>query len=473
MSVTVKFWSFSKRKNSTLIPTASPSYSYDCQIKAETTLINPIIELNTDQAKGCNYAQITDFGRYYFIRDWTFDRGLWTASLEEDVLASYKSEIGSQTMYVTRSASLYDGNIKDLYYPTTDAVTEDNALMDTGRDFDDGIIVIGVLGNQYNNSNPATVYYQLELSAFRTLLSDLFTTADNEFAGSDFVQGLKNALVNPTQYIVSCRWYPYLFTLTGTAVDKLRCGLWDMTNKFQEPGDPVVCRMINKSVIDSLENSVAIPKHPKATARGSYMNLPPFTKYQIVWGGTYDIDASLIANETALTWHLYPDFTSTQALLKVVAGYGAAESARELLSVYVPYGFEIPIGQGMSENAVSNLMTGAGSMAMGALGGGPEVLLAGMTSAVKSVADLMFPTITSSSPGSGIAVAALPKYLKAVFYDVVDDDLADFGRPLMKKKQISTLSGFVRCQNDDISIACLDPERESIRAFMTGGFFYE
>ncbi|MBQ1507837.1 MAG: hypothetical protein IIZ47_00290, partial [Erysipelotrichaceae bacterium] len=173
------------------------------------------------------------------------------------------------------------------------------------------------------------------------------------------------------------------------------------------------------------------------------------------------------------TWYLYADFTSTQALLKVVAGYGAAETARELLSVYVPYGFEIPIGQGMSENAVTNLMTGAGSMAMGALGGGPEVLLAGMTSAVKSVADLMFPTITSSSPGSGIAVASLPKYLKAVFYDVVDDDLADFGRPLMKKKQISTLSGFVRCQNDDISIACLDPERESIRAFMTGGFFYE
>lgn len=123
MAVTVKFWTFNKKKNSTKVPTALPSYTFDCQLKTEATLTEPVIELNTGSATSCTYAQIGDFGRYYFIREWRYDRGLWTAYLEVDVLASYKSSIGSQTLYVARSASSYDGDIKDMFYPTTSAST--------------------------------------------------------------------------------------------------------------------------------------------------------------------------------------------------------------------------------------------------------------------------------------------------------------------------------------------------------------
>lgn len=455
MSVTVKFWSFSKRKNSTLIPTASPSYSYDCQIKAETTLINPIIELNTDQAKGCNYAQITDFGRYYFIRDWTFDRGLWTASLEEDVLGSWKSQIGSQTLYVARSASSYDGDIKDMYYPTKVGTTNNFVTINNigTSTFTTGVFVIGVLGN--NTASGGSVYYQMTPLEFGTLVHDLFVEADGNVTWADVVQGIKNAIMNPTQYVVSCRWYPTGFDSSVYSTD-LNLGVWPS-------GDTYGTKLTGN--LTPITESVTLPKHPLASTRGDYMNLSPFSRYAFQWGSRYDLDTSLIAKESNIHIRLTPDFTQTEAFLQIFPG--TLNTNIPMVSTYVPYGVDIPLSQS-SINPGALLSVGAG-LAESMLTGDVLGAAAGILSAASAIA----PGVSSTKSGGGIVTAMATPYLSCTFYDVVDDDLTEFGRPLMKRKQISTLSGYIQCQSDDISIACLDPERESIREFMTGGFFYE
>lgn len=455
MSVTVKFWSFSKRKNSTLIPTASPSYSYDCQLKAETTLINPIIELNTDQAKGCNYAQIADFGRYYFIRDWTFDRGLWTASLEEDVLGSWKSQIGAQTMYVTRSASSYDGDIKDMLYPTTDAVTHNYVTLDyTGGTFSTGVYVIGVLGD--NTASGSSVFWQLTPSNFGALIQELFNAADGNFDWTDVVDGIKNSIMNPTQYIVSCRWYPRAFDTTGSAT-KIKSGFWESATALGTK--------LSGNIVPLTKN-YALPKHPLAATRGSYMNLSPYARYAIQWGSRYDLDTSLLAKESEVYVRIIPDFTQCEALLQVYPG-SSGSTRIPLIACYVPFGVDIPLAQSAIEPG------GLMAIAAGTLTAMATANPIGAAAGLFAASDAAIGGVSSTKSGGGIVSSMATGYISAAFYDVVDDDLADFGRPLMKKKQISTLSGFVRCQNDDISIACLDPERDSIRAFMTGGFFYE
>ena len=58
----------------------TPSVSYDCLVRNGTGIINPKIELDyglTTNPSQYNYCYIADFGRYYFIREWTFDAGLW------------------------------------------------------------------------------------------------------------------------------------------------------------------------------------------------------------------------------------------------------------------------------------------------------------------------------------------------------------------------------------------------------------
>ena len=455
MAVTVKFWSFPKKKNSTKVPTGSPSYSYDCQLKTEATLTEPVIELNTGEAKGCSYAQIADFGRYYFIREWRFDRGLWTAYLEVDVLASYKSSIGSQSLYVTRSASSYDGDIKDMFYPTTDAVTMDDVQIVSGINFSAGYFVVGILGDQTLDTG-GVCYYQMPPADFLKLVNTLFVTADGEFSGTDWVQGIINSVMNPLQYINSCRWYPYSFPVSG-AVTSLKCGNWPCTGLTNT-------NKLSGEIVPVAAGTITIPKHPKAATRGSYLNLAPFARYAIEWGSCYELDSSLIAKESQLLIRLIPDYTTPDALLKVYPGNSSDNYP--ILTAYVPYGIDIPLSQSNINPASIADITKAG-LAMTT--GDP----AGFASLISGVAEMMSPTISTTRSGGGIAVSTQNKSLKYAFYDVVDDDLADFGRPLMKTKQISTLSGFVRCQNDDISISCLDSEREKIRSFMTGGFFYE
>ena len=56
---------------------------------------------------------------------------------------------------------------------------------------------------------------------------------------------------------------------------------------------------------------------------------------------------------------------------------------------------------------------------------------------------------------------------------VADDDNAQKGRPLCQVKTINTLSGFIMVDTPDVSLACLEPERQQIAAFMANGFFYE
>lgn len=464
MAVKVDFWKFSKKENSTAIPSAAAFKSFDCNLKTQSSLTEPFIELNTDEAVSCTYAYIASFSRYYFITGWTFDRGLWTAHLTVDVLASYKTQIGTQSMYVARSASSYDGDIKDMLYPTTDAVTSNFTTVKGPVSFASGFIVVGVLGE--NGANASTIYYQMTPADFATLIDFMFISVDGEFSGSDLVTGIINSICNPTQYIVSCRWYPFGFDV-GSSVTAIKAGLWNSNLDGAHPLSNT--NKLSGAITPAFTETVSLPKHPKAATRGSYLNLSPFTRYTLTWGAAYELDTSLLAKESNIYVRLTPDFTNTDALLEVFPGTTGTKIP--LISAYVPYGIDIPLGHDMTN--LGSLMQLAGGVAASLMTGDAVSAVAGVASAIAGTADSMLPTVSATRSGGGLVASMNGAYLKYAFYDVVDDDLADFGRPLMKTKTLSTLSGFVRCQNDDVSISCLEPERRKIRSYLTGGFFYE
>ena len=62
--------------------------------------------------------------------------------------------------------------------------------------------------------------------------------------------------------------------------------------------------------------------------------------------------------------------------------------------------------------------------------------------------------------------------MNAKFYNIVNEDLQDRGRPLCQRKRINTLSGFVQVQDADIALPATQNEQNAIRAYMEGGFFY-
>ena len=108
--MTIKYWTnFSKRKNSTKQPTGGTSVT--CQLKEGTSIEKPVFLLTGDLFT-CNYIEA--FSHYYFVDDVKSVRnGLTEVSCSMDVLATFKTEIGSYNALIERSASFYDAKYPD------------------------------------------------------------------------------------------------------------------------------------------------------------------------------------------------------------------------------------------------------------------------------------------------------------------------------------------------------------------------
>lgn len=101
MALTATFYNFSKRQNSTKVPTGIVGTSFNITLKQPTSLNSPVFLLNTDTF-GFNYCQFN--GAYYFVTDVVSVRNdIWEVHCTKDVLATYRAEILASNAFI-----LYD-----------------------------------------------------------------------------------------------------------------------------------------------------------------------------------------------------------------------------------------------------------------------------------------------------------------------------------------------------------------------------
>ena len=88
-----------------------------CKIKEGTSIINPTViigKLSASSIKKCNYAYISDFGRYYFINDIIeTTAGQLEISMHVDVLKTYSSQIRSISTLILRQENVYSPYYED------------------------------------------------------------------------------------------------------------------------------------------------------------------------------------------------------------------------------------------------------------------------------------------------------------------------------------------------------------------------
>ena len=110
--MTLTYWSgYSKRKNSTKQPTSGTDVTV--YLKDNCSVVNPIFQASTVPTTA-NYFYIADFGRYYFLSNVVqISNSIWEFTLEVDVLASYKSAIGSTVARIAFAATGWDKDIVD------------------------------------------------------------------------------------------------------------------------------------------------------------------------------------------------------------------------------------------------------------------------------------------------------------------------------------------------------------------------
>lgn len=151
------FYVFPKRTNSTKRP--SSGTDYNIEVKAPCNIINPEIKIASNaNPTGYNYCCIPTWGRYYWVKNWTYSNSLWTASLVVDALASYRDQIGSSTEYVVRSSAQYDSSISDSLYPAKATVQSVTNAFQGGfaETISKGFFVIGFIAKTPNSIGAVT-----------------------------------------------------------------------------------------------------------------------------------------------------------------------------------------------------------------------------------------------------------------------------------------------------------------------------
>ena len=355
--VECELWSFDKKRNSTKIPPVS-GYKQAGELKEDFTLTGLEIKFNMGKMlypPAYNYCRIKELRRYYFITDWYYSGGLWTAVCAVDVLATYKTEIGTSKQYVTRAYSYYDASIIDTAYLTkADGIIRDSKSLTPstfwGADAwgSDGTVVVGAVGAN-NGAIGAVTYYAMQLSTFGAFMGTMLNSISwANISATEISEELQKALINPTQYIVSCRWYPIKFSgfTQGVLTTYLNLGWWT----FQLSGNARMLTTVSSAWVNRF-NELVIPHNPQALAnpRLAYLDMSPFSTYMLKFlpFGIFEIDSTELYGKMYMGLNVDVNLMTGDAVLKVSAkdAVGGYNWANAFLIVEGQIGVTLPVGQ--------------------------------------------------------------------------------------------------------------------------------
>lgn len=493
----VTYWTgFSKRKNSTKRP-ATTGTDVTCNLKDDTSILFPDIDSATIPANA-NYMYISDFGRYYFVRDVTkvgASRNLF--SLEVDPMGSYKSNVGSSSFLVERAASSYDGTITDSIYPrkadvTKNLVSSATSPFSPSSGFSSGIFIIGVINSEQNVAG-SVAYYATSINGIRSIMGKLF-----DKAGMQSTLGLGHlsgdlyseymADYNPFQYIVSCKFLPGIAidsSLVGSAQSTLKLGYFELTGIVVDGLYPL---LPNTGLYDNVTQiSLDVPKHPQAATRGDYLNGSEFSNYVLAYNpfGILELPADLMLDLSKIYLDTYLDYITGTARL-VVTG----DTSEILAMQEVDFGIDIQLAQmtanlfSQKNNAFSGVVSAASqfvtagtsaSAMINAVTGIPGTIM----DTIGNFAKIGIPNLATKGNNEGFLGVVQPFAgentvdLYGVFYTIAGFDDANLGRPLCQKKTISSLSGYVKCSGASIDIPGYPQEKDIVNDYLNSGFYYE
>lgn len=472
MSFVVKFYKFEKRNNSVKRPDDNvPHTDYNCRVLNGTGILNPKIELDiglTANPARFNYCYIPDFQRYYYVREWNFDRGLWIATCNVDVLATYKRRIGFSSLYVLRASSSYDGNIIDNLYPCKTNCSYHTDLLNVP--YTTGCYILGIVSKL--GAYGSIAYYVMDSANMARFVQGLMTGIVGEgsnplngFSLNDASLALQTSLVDPIQYIKSVMWCPFnMSDLTYTAANQLDIFKWTLTN--------VSCGMIYGKTL-SKTYTFNITKHPDTASRGNYVNTKPYTNITLNFPpfGNIEIDTTVTGTATTLSLELDYDIFTGSGQLRVKA------NGIVLNQINTQLGVPVQISQVTRDylGAAQSVVSGVGSVVSGALTGGAG-LAAGITNGINAIGNAAASMIPRANSIGGVGNYSVLNYqprLDYQFFRPVDDDISHNGRPLCKVVQINQLAGYILVQDGDVITDGTSEEDAMIRQYLESGFYFE
>lgn len=465
MPVSCTLYSFKKRVNSTAQPSGGSVFS--CYLKNETGIINPtfIFDFKSENAPNYNYAYIPDFNRYYFINEWTWIEGNWNASMNVDVLATYKTDIGQSSLFITRSSASSNGFITDNLYPLTAQSHFETIYAESPWETDNignGRFIVCVQSGD-------STFYSLTQVEFVSLMSYIFSDsyANDVLNGWEEAFPQLKAQLNPMQYITSIYWLPYA-NVTGNSVNSIRVGWVDCP-----------CSGVQISGTSGISGLVTfnVPRHPQASSRGNYLNGAPFSSYSLFFPpwGIISLDPSLMTIIDTVRAEWLVDLRSGGGTLVIQIRQGSEVGAlTELAWVNTQVGVNYAISGLQSNNytVLSGVLGGVDALSS-ALSLDVGGVIKGGINCIEDFAKSKIPYTSTLGSNGGLNALRGQPHLTCQFFLTTSDDNANKGRPLCTTTTPAALGGYMIALEGDVEIEGTDYEMDKIKNYLEGGFYYE
>lgn len=473
--MTVDFWTFSKRQNSTAQPGTNPALSVSCVLKDQSGVLHPVLEIYQSAAwnpSAYNYARISDYNRYYYVSDWVWIVGRWECTLNCDALASFKTYIGAATKYVLRSSNTYNSMIVDTLYPALarePAYYYDSADFAFDRDFDGGMYVVGI-ANRETNSAGAITYYTLTSTQVKNLVKYMLVTVTDAWTQgfTGLTDVLYRSLYSPFDYIKTCKWFPVPYV-----------SLTSVNIMFGNYESDVVGQILPLNTANWPTDTRTLTLPSTWLTQDAKYRVAPYAHLYLVFNpwGVIELNPMDFSNSNTIRLRIFPDYISGDCMLKVYKVINGAEYFITQSNAKI----SVDINLSASSVDIGNLLKGVGGVAAGIAGivtGGTAAIAGGVVATAAGALDAAQGATPSMSHSTGqqFGGARAMEGVATLIYTstyFTNEDNDEFGKPLMQTRVLSTIPGYIKCGDSEISLNCYPEERDIIEGYLTGGFHYE
>lgn len=420
------------------------------------------------------YAYIPKWDKYYFVATPNILTNYHVQyDLEEDYLASRKTEVGSTVAHIAFSSSGYNKYIPDTRMCVRSDKVYQNAVSAASGLSSVGCYILSVINDTSNGLNGAATYYMLSSGDLAKLTKNLLDAS--------ILTQIKNIFNDPMDCIVSCTWIPLTAAeMTGHlgTAEFVHLG----NAELDGGGDPsMACAgsPVTDPIVELTPVSLTIPYKWNDFRDGQ-----PYTSFSLYLPGLGETDLNANDFIESTTVSIYPriDITTGDIIYWVYDDNGIV-----LKTVTFSGGCDVPLAH-ITTNAKGALATIGGSVgglvtsALGAVTGNAPLTVGGglaLLGAAGSTA-MQFNTRSTSIKGSTNGRSAFKDTtfkLTVCSQETEDPDNASYitrwGRPVAVTHAISNHSGYVQCDNASVALAGDNTEREIINNYLNTGFFYE
>ena len=463
----VVFYNHAKRRNSTKLPTGGTDIA--CVLKDGCSVISPVLEIKTATQPSYNYAYISDFKRYYYVTEWTYDKGIWSCSLTVDVLTSWLKEIKETQAQVLFSSSLYNMDIIDNRVVSIGTYKRESNTAD----------FIGALSGQ--NTTPSGTFALTALSNTSTWATGATTTYfmnyqqmqvfARELVDATVWESLKQFFNNPMDGVIECYYIPLDISkfISLTADDVIQIG--DYTFPTATAKKAVSTNFPLKSYTASIE----IP-----WVYSDFRRLSPYTELTmfVPFCGAKPINPETVYNIDLLFIDYSVDVVTgnVQAIV-----YNKSELLEEFSGNCK---ITLPVGQTQSraENAIGT----TGGVITAVAGFASKNPALGATGVLSAISSVISPASVKTTGGMGGSVlgailgndmmrwqkfrlSATTRYTS----DEPENMRAIIGNALNKVTVLSNLTGYVQCYGASVKAPATSGEITIINDYLNSGIYIE